>query len=95
MIDVHVVRVHAGVRSRIPTSIWAGLYALGALAMASVGYQSGISAARRSPAMIGLVLAFAVVLFMIADLDRGREGFLSVSQQPLIDLQISMNAEPK
>ena len=55
-----------------------------------MGYQSGLSATRRSPAMLGIVLGFAGVLFLIADLDRGYEGFLRVSQQPLIDLQRSM-----
>jgi hypothetical protein len=37
-----------------------------------------------------LALAFSLVLLMIADLDRPGEGFLHVSQQPLIDVQNSM-----
>jgi len=40
--------------------------------------------------MLGLVLAFAVVLFLIADLDRGQEGLLQVNQQALIDVQRTM-----
>ena len=59
MIDLHAKRIQAGLRSRIPTIIWAGLFTLALLAMASVGYQAGLSATRRSPAMVGLVLAFA------------------------------------
>ncbi len=92
MIDLHSDRVHAGVRSRIPLGIWVGLMALALLSMASVGYSAGLSATRRSPAMLGLVLAFSGVLFLIADLDRGTEGFLKVSQQSMIDLQTMMNA---
>ena len=42
--------------------------------------------ARRSPEMPVLALAFAVVLLLIVDLDRGQEGFLQVSQQPIIDV---------
>ncbi len=95
MIDIHAVRVHAGLRSRIPIIIWIGLFALAILSMASVGYQSGLSATRRSPAMPVLVLAFSGVLFMIADLDRSQEGFLTVTQQALIDLQTSMKAEKR
>ena len=38
-----------------------------------------------------MVLAFAGVLFLIADLDRGHEGFLTVSQQALIDVRKSMH----
>jgi hypothetical protein len=96
VIDLHAKRLHVGTRSRIPISIWAGLFGLALLGMVAIGYQSGLSVTRRSPAMLGIVLAFAGVLFLIADLDRGYEGFLRVSQQPLIDLQQSMhNATPR
>jgi hypothetical protein len=91
-IDVHAKRVLVGMRSRIPLSIWAGLYGLAVLGMISTGYQAGLSATRRSPVMLGLVLSFAIVLLLIADLDRGFEGFLTVGQQPMIDLQKTMHA---
>jgi hypothetical protein len=95
-IDMHAKRLLVGTRSRIPISIWAGLFCLALLGMAAVGYQAGLSATRRSPAMLGMVLAFAGVLFLIADLDRGYEGFLTVSQQPMLDLQKSMrDAKPQ
>lgn len=42
--------------------------------------------------MLALVFAFAVVLVLIADLDRSREGFLTVSQEAMTDLQRSMHA---
>ncbi|QDU21980.1 bestrophin-like domain [Urbifossiella limnaea] len=93
VIDIHAVRVQVGVRNRIPTSIWGGLLAVGALAMAAVGYQAGIAATRRSPAMLALVLAFSGVLFMIADMDRPQQGFLTIGQQPMLDLQAGMRAD--
>lgn len=86
-IDLHSKRVMVGLRSRIPLVIWVGLFGLSALGMAAVGYQCGLWVTRRSPAMVGFVVAFAVVLYLIADLDRGREGMLQVSQQSLVDLQ--------
>jgi hypothetical protein len=92
VIDVHAKRVMVGLRSRVPVVIWAGLFGLAVLGMASVGYQAGLSTTRRSPAMLGLVLAFSVVLSLIADLDRGQEGLLRISQQSLIDVQKSMQA---
>ncbi len=94
-IDIHVKRVQVGWRNRIPLVIWAGLFALAFLGMVAVGYQAGLAATRRSPAMLGMVLAFAGVFQLIGDLDRGQEGFLTVSQQPLLDLQKSMNAAKK
>ena len=90
VIDLHAKRILVGMRSRIPVVIWVGLFGLATLGMAAVGYQAALSATRRSPAMLALVLAFAVVLLLIADLDRGQEGLLRVSQQAMIDLQTSM-----
>lgn len=90
VIDLHSKRVLVGLRSRIPFVLWAGLFCLAVLGMMSVGYQAALSLTRRSPAMIGLVFAFSVVLLLIADLDRGQEGLLRVSQQAMIDLQASI-----
>ncbi len=95
LIDLHAVRVQVGIRNRIPSIIWIALFSLAILGMASVGYQSGLSATRRSPAMAVLIAAFAGVLFLIADLDRTSEGLLHVSQQAMVDLQTSMHASAK
>ncbi|MGA2396267.1 MAG: hypothetical protein ABSH03_23270, partial [Candidatus Lustribacter sp.] len=59
VIDLHAKRVMVGLRSRIPMSIWAALFGLAVFGMAATGYQAGLSATRRSPAMLLLVLAFA------------------------------------
>lgn len=90
VIDLHATRVLVGIRNRIPVVIWIGLISLSVLGMASVGYQAGLSATRRSPAMLCLTIAFSTVLMLIADLDRGQEGLLRVSQQALIDARQSM-----
>jgi hypothetical protein len=90
MIDLHAKRILIGVRSRIPLVIWLGLFALAFIGMASIGYQAGLAETQRSPAMLAIVLAFAGVLALIADLDRGQEGFLTVNQEAMTDLQRSM-----
>lgn len=89
VIDLHATRLFA-LRSRIPLMLWIALYFLASLALAAVGYQSGLAAARRSPAAIALVVAFTCVLYLIADLDRSQEGLLRVSQSPMVDLRESM-----
>ena len=68
------------------------LFLLALLSMASVGYQSGLSATRRSPEMLVLVLAFAGVMLLIADMDHPRAGFLVVSQEALADVRGTMDA---
>lgn len=95
LIDQHAIRVQLGLRNRLPFTLWVGLIALSILGMGSVGYQAGLSATRRSPAMLGLILGFAGILYLIADLDRPNSGSLEVSQQALIDLQRSINVESR
>lgn len=90
MIDLNAARVLVSLRSRIPLVIWAVLYGLALLGTASVGYYDGLSGTSRSPLMIALVLTFGVVLYLIADLDRGHEGLLRISQQSMRDLIGSM-----
>jgi len=94
VIDLHAKRLLLGIHSRIPIVIWLGVFGLSLLGMWAVGYQAALTTTRRSPAMIGLVLTFAIVLLLIGDLDRGHEGFLQISQQSMLDLQRSMQPAP-
>jgi hypothetical protein len=92
VIDLHAKRVQAGVRSRIPGAIWVGLFAVAALSLTAMGYHAGLAGTLRSLAVVAVAVAFSVVIELIADLDRPREGVLRVSQQALLDVQKSMNA---
>ena len=56
-----------------------------------MGYNSGLTGARRSPMVVPLALAFAIVMWMVVDLDRPQEGLLRVSQKPMIELRNMMN----
>lgn len=93
-IDLHSKRVFVGLRSRIPITIWVTLFGLTFLGLASVGYQAGLAGTRRSPEMPILTVAFAGVLFLTVDLDRGHEGLLRVNQQAMVDLQQMMQSDP-
>jgi hypothetical protein len=93
VIDMHATRILVGLRSRIPLVIWLTLMGLSMLGMTAVGYQAGLTTTRRSPTMLGLILAFVCVLYLIADLDRTHEGWLRISQQSMRDLQHSMESE--
>jgi hypothetical protein len=85
MIDIDTVRVAAN-RNRIPDSIWLMLGVVSVLSMAALGYQFGLSGKRSWPITILLVIVFATVIMLIADLDLPQAGLLKVSQQPLLDL---------
>lgn len=89
VIDLHTKRLVLGVRNRIPGTIWATLYFVAIIGTSVMGYHTGLSGARRSLAVLALVLAFSAVMTLIIDLDRPQEGLLRVSQQAMIDLRDS------
>jgi hypothetical protein len=92
VIDLHAKRVMFGLRTRIPPSIWAALYFVAMLAVGAIGYHAGLVGARRSFAILPLVLTFSAVLLLIVDLDRPQEGLFQVSQQALVDLRSLMDS---
>jgi hypothetical protein len=86
MIDSQTRRVTVG-RYRIPTIIWMVFGVLTVLSMAAVGYQFGQSGKGSLPMQLVLALAFSIVVFLIADLDRTAEGWLKISNQPTVELR--------
>lgn len=91
VIDLHKKRLTAALRNRIPGAIWGALLFVTIFAMGAAGYQTGLNGARRTIVVLAIVLTFSVVMFVIADLDHSRQGFLQISQQPMIELQKSIN----
>jgi hypothetical protein len=90
--NVHALRMSVGVQERIVSGVWSVLVGLTILGMMGMGYHAGIAGSKRSMSMLILVLSFALVIAMIAALDRPG-SFLKITQQPLIDLRRSMTAE--
>jgi len=88
---VHAYRLAIGVRTRIPIGIWVVLYALTILGMTSMGYHAGIAGSKRSKATWMVAIAFAMVISLIASLDRPT-GLIQVTQQPLSDVKAFMTA---
>jgi hypothetical protein len=89
-IDLHESRIAAGIYARVPpTVIWL-LVAGVLLSVAMVGYNAGLLGRRSLISAVTLALALSVVLLLVVDLDRPRNGILQTSQQPLIDLRDSL-----
>ena len=85
-IDLQSKRVAAALYARLPDYIWAALYTMILLGMIAMGYHTGLSGERNWLASVVLVASFAIVITIIADLDRPAEGFMRANQKPLIDL---------
>jgi len=86
-IDLHESRVAASVYSRVPASILWLLVAGSVLTLGMVGYSAGLTRRRDLLSAIVLIFALGAVLSLVIDLDQPQEGFVQVSQQPIIDLQ--------
>lgn len=87
VIDLHETRVVAGIYARVPETILLILIGGSALSLGMVGYSAGLTHRRGLISAIVLVIALGAVITLVVDLDRPRDGFLQVSQQPLLDLQ--------
>ena len=86
IIETHASRVALSLQARIPLGIWAVLAGLTVLGMLAMGYHLGIAGSRRSAVTIVLAISFAMVIAVIASLDRPT-GFIQVTQKPLVDVQ--------
>ena len=85
-IDLHEMRVAAIVYARVPETVLLLLIIGSALTLGMVGYSAGLTRRRSLITAVALVVILGAVITVVVDLDRPREGFLQVSQQPLIDL---------
>jgi hypothetical protein len=85
-IDLQAARATAIITARVPETILMLLFAAAALTMGVVGYSAGLTKTRGAVTAVLLVLVLGAVLTVVVDLDRPRDGFLLVSQQPLVDL---------
>ena len=89
LMGAHAQRIAVGM-ARIPVGIWHSLAILIVLGMLAVGYQTGIAGSRRSWAMPILAVSFSLVISLISSLDRPHSDLITVSQQPLEDVQKAM-----
>jgi len=95
MADLQALRVNQGLQARVPTGIWFVLYALLVLGMIAVGYQTAIAESRRSRVTAVLAISFSLVIALIAALDHPLNRFISVSQTPLVSLQLEIENTPE
>jgi hypothetical protein len=86
VIALHTERIMVRERSHIPGPLWGALYFLATISLGMMGYHCGVAGTARSPVMVVVALGFSLVIILIADIDRPGEGFINVSQQPMIEL---------
>jgi hypothetical protein len=89
-IDLQTKRVTVG-RYRIPLVVWSAFMILMVLAALALGFHFGQTSSERHWLMtVMLAFSFAVVTFLIFDLDRGAQGWLQIDQRPMYELREQM-----
>lgn len=91
MIDIHEKRVTVGISQRMPGIFWLVLYTLAGLSFAVTGYHGGFASGSRVPVRPAAIAGFALLVLLIADLDRQGEGSLKLDQSALRDVEARMS----
>jgi hypothetical protein len=94
VITVSTQRVTAGIYARVPDTILVFLLLLAFGSIGMVGFGAGQAGKRSIVSAAIMIVALGATFTLVVDLDRPREGFLQVSQQPLIDLERRLSEEP-
>jgi hypothetical protein len=86
-IDLNETRITAGLYARVPETVVLLLIVGSALTLGMLGYSAGLTRRRSRLSAVVMIVVLGAVITLVVDLDRPRDGFLQVNQQPLIDLQ--------
>jgi hypothetical protein len=89
MIDVSEERV-AAFYNHVPQPIIALLVAVSCGALGLIGYGGGLVGRRRLPSTILFSVLSVLVLIIVLDIDRPRQGLIQVSQGSMLRLQESL-----
>jgi hypothetical protein len=92
-IDTDAARI-AAMRAGIPSGVWLLLIVVAAFGSVTTTYGSGAEGARTKLGSVFLPLLIAVVIVLIFDISHPRVGLIQIGQQPLVDLQQSIQAKP-
>jgi hypothetical protein len=88
-IDTDAERI-AAMRADIPGGVWFLLILVAAFGCATTSFGAGAHGVRSKLGSVFLPLLIAVVIVLIFDISHPRVGLIQVGQQPLVDLQQSI-----
>jgi hypothetical protein len=87
MIDVSEARRTAGAIARIPQTVLLLLFVGTSLSLGMVGYSAGLTGRRSPMTAVTLIVVLGAVITLVIDIERPQGGSLTVSQEPLVQLE--------
>lgn len=90
VIDMHESRVTVALYNRLPEAIILALFTVSLLALALLGYNAGLTQSRGIVATFAVLIAIAVVIMLIIELDRPMQRLFHVNNQAMVDTLESM-----
>jgi hypothetical protein len=91
MIDNQQKRL-AAIGNQVPNIILIALYGIAIVASAFAGFAAGLEGQHSRLPIYAMGLLTSAMILLIQDLDRPGDGFVSVSQQPMLDTAASIAA---
>ena len=92
MIDMNETRLTAW-RNHIPNIVLWALYGIAIVSSAFTGYSSGLDSRRSRLPVYVVGISFVAAILLIQDLDRPNDGFVKISQQPIIDTAAGLGGD--
>ncbi len=83
---VKQARLNAALNVRVPATILWLLIAGAVLSIGMVGFGAGVTGQRSVITAVVLIVALGATILLVLDLDSPTDGFIKVSQQPLVTL---------
>lgn len=90
-IDINSERIFAAEFNRMPASAILTAYIVATVSFLLLGFNNSLHEDRNLVAFTLVAIVFSLVIVLIVDLDRPREGLLRISNQPMIDLQAQLH----
>ena len=82
-IDLRTERIVTNLQARVPETVLVVLLLGSGLALGMVGYSAGLAGKRSLVGAVLVAVVLSLVLCLVIDLDRPRDGSIQVSQAPL------------
>ena len=90
-IDINSEVIFSNTTNRMPVSTLLIVYLVATISFLLLGFHNSLHENRNLVSLTLVVAVFSMVILLIFDLDRPRDGLLQISHEPLLELQTTLH----